>query len=106
MFSATVSCSHRPVRPIDGDAANAHFAGGRGNEPAKHPQRRRLTGAIGAQQSKDFARLHLECHIVYGRPGTEEANEMGRGEHFCMVSRRRLSIAPRFASGVALLPIK
>ena len=98
--------SRRPVRSIHGDAVDADFPGRRWNQAAEHPQRRRLARAIRAEQSKDFARLHLECDVVHGGPAAEAAYEADRGKHACMVSRSRVPIAPRFVGGVALLPTK
>ena len=45
--------------PVDGDRPRR-----RGDQPAEHPQRRRLAGAVGAEQPEDLAALDRERDVV------------------------------------------
>jgi hypothetical protein len=61
--------------------ADAHAAGRRRNQPAEHPQRRRLAGAVGTEQPEHFARLDLERHVLHRSAVAETPGDPVRRNH-------------------------
>ena len=57
--------------PGDRNASYLDLAVGRWNQASEHSQRRRFTCPIRAEQAEDFARLHVEGHVVDGNPRVE-----------------------------------
>ena len=54
----------RRIAAFDTMSVQVHFAGRRLDQSGQHPQRRRLAGAIGAEQREDFAAGNLEAGIL------------------------------------------
>src|SRR5206468_3884458 len=63
------------------DAIDGHRAARRRNQTSEHAQRRRLAGAVGAEQRDDFGSPYLEVQIVDGGSRAEAASEMAGGNH-------------------------
>jgi hypothetical protein len=53
------------------DPQNPHGSGIPTGEPLEDFDRRGLAGAVGAEESEDLTRLHLEAHVVEGTNRTE-----------------------------------
>ena len=49
------------------------------DQPAQHPQRRRLAGPVGAKQRDDFARHQLERHVLHGKARIEALGQADDG---------------------------
>ena len=64
----------------DVDAADRGRAAGRLEQPAQHADRRRLAGAVAAQEPEDLALLHVERQIVDRDELAEPAGEMADGD--------------------------
>jgi hypothetical protein len=55
---------HQPVRRAGRLAQHDCAAGGRAHEPEQHPQRRRLAGAVGAEEAVHLAAPHAQIEPV------------------------------------------
>ena len=70
-----------PVAASQNDAIDRDRSAGRRDQPRQHPHRRRLAGAVGAEQRDDLALRDFEADVVDGDAGAEVAGEAMGGDH-------------------------
>ena len=70
-----------------------------------HPQRRRLSGAVGTEEAVDFAGLHVEAYAVDGRELAVRLDEIvDRNRHGCPRYRAHAQHVLRRGRGMASAP--
>ena len=90
------------------DSGHAQRAAAGREQSAQHPKGRRLAGAVGPEQSEDFAALHFEADVIDGREGAKTPNQIVHLHDGCCRGRdtragaKRRSRADRGLRTVAL----
>jgi hypothetical protein len=69
----------------EGSAVNRHGPFGGKNQPAEHPQGRRLAGAIGAEEAENLATGHVERDVLHRHAVAETPRDRLRRNHALML---------------------
>jgi hypothetical protein len=75
------------------DARHDRLAVGRFEEPARHPDHRRLSGAVGADEAVDLSARDDEIHIVDGDEVVELFPDPGEADHMASSPYRQSGVA-------------
>src|ERR1700682_3179918 len=81
----------------DVDPVDKRSPGRRRDQAAQHPERGRLAGAVGAEESKDLAAAHLEAHAIHRADDAEALDELpglDRNHHRQVTSAVAFSLSP------------
>src|SRR5262249_7384394 len=72
----------------DVDAADRRGARRRHEQPAEHADRRRLAGAVAAEEAEDFAAVHVERHAVHRDEVADPARQSADADRVASFRRR------------------